>query len=704
MKQKFRIELPILVVISTFVGLTWFGVLWSSEKAKQIEIERAYDSSQQLSKVFAEQVARTIDSVETLIDHAAFEILEHGTSDQLKAMADFGVLSLSPVLQITFVSPEGITISTDRGPDPSRTDLRDREHIRVHLDSKINGVYIGAPVLGRVSKKWSIQITRKVVDREKNFVGILVASVDPFYFQRFWKDTIRPGQLVTLLRSDGAILTRSYNLEKILEQRPRRTDLLAAFAGRNSGRLVAESAEGVERLGYFTNVPGWPLVVISGREVNEISALYHQQQKTLYVIGTALTIVLLILGGWLIFFAWRLREEERIARGAERAARQSEQMALAAEQTKSAFLAAMSHEIRTPLNAVVGFLELLEKTELTSEQTNYIRTMQTSAITLRNIVSDVLDFSKLEAGICEIESGPFNLHQCLDELGKVTSVLIDDKPIVVRVLRGGEVPESVMIDGPRLNQSLMNVCANAAKFTEGGEIVISFSVIESENSERLEIKVSDTGPGISSNVRPKLFTPFEQGQVSGALRAAGTGLGLYITKSLVEAMGGSIAVESEPGKGSTFYIQVPFERLTGAKENQSDYAEGQPLDPLRILIADDSRSSRTLLRILLNKKGHSVIEAEDGAQALELMESQVFDLVFLDMQMPKLGGLDVARRLLRAERAESGPIIVALTAQAQEEDKKAAAEAGIKFYITKPFYEAELDKVLSLAGKGKVSS
>jgi len=261
-----------------------------------------------------------------------------------------------------------------------------------------------------------------------------------------------------------------------------------------------------------------------------------------------------------------------------------------------------------------------------------------------------------------------------------------------------------MIDGPRLNQSLMNVCANAAKFTEGGEIVISFSVIESENSERLEIKVSDTGPGISSNVRPKLFTPFEQGQVSGALRAAGTGLGLYITKSLVEAMGGSIAVESEPGKGSTFYIQVPFERLTGAKENQSDYAEGQPLDPLRILIADDSRSSRTLLRILLNKKGHSVIEAEDGAQALELMESQVFDLVFLDMQMPKLGGLDVARRLLRAERAESGPIIVALTAQAQEEDKKAAAEAGIKFYITKPFYEAELDKVLSLAGKGKVSS
>lgn len=697
MKDRIAIAAPIAAVTFLLIAITWMVVFTVSEQTKQAEIDRSYDASQQLSKVFAEQVARTIDSVESLIDFAAYEILQHGSPDQLKEMADFGALSLGPVVQIAFVDTEGFTLATNTGLDLARTDLRDREHIRVHLDGKVNGLFVGAPVLGRVSGKWSIQLTRKIFDSDKKFAGIIVASVDPFYFQRFWTETLRPGQLVTLLRSDGVILTRSSGLQWALESRLRRTDLMARIAGREQGRLVAESAEGVERLSFFARVSEFPLIVISGKEMKEVEASYASRQKQFYAIGATLTIILLLLGGWLVSFAWRLRAEER-------AARQAEQLARDAEHAKSSFLALMSHEIRTPLNALVGFSDLLRKTPLNKEQISYIQTMEASALSLRNIVTDVLDFSKLEVGALEIENGPFNLHECFDHLKKTTSLLVEDKPITVRIDGVACLPDTVIVDGTRFYQAILNICANAAKFTQSGEIAISGGVIKQGEVERLVVVVSDTGPGIADSVQSKLFTPFQQGQVSGKLRAGGAGLGLFISKSLVERMGGSIKVESKFGTGSKFTIELPFARTEIPLEPPIAFSEDRPVKPMRILVADDARASRMLLRIMLQQKGHTVVEAEDGVEALEIMQGQEIDIVFLDMQMPRLGGLDVMRRMLRGETDRARPVAVALSAQAQPEDKKAAAAVGIAFYMTKPFREEDLDKALRLAEAPKVSN
>ncbi len=687
MKERLQIALPIMAIIFVFVSIVWAGVLSLASQVKQAELESSFASSQQLAKVFAEQVTRTFDDVERFIEFAAFEFFKESGLNPNNEITSLGVSAMGPVVQIAFVDPEGFTLATNVGPDMARTDLRDREHIRAHLDNKVDGLFIGAPVVGRVSGKWSIQLTRKILNKDKKFVGIVVASLDPFYFQRFWKDTLQPGELVTLMRYDGTILTRSSDLQSMLDKKPSTSRLVALIAGRKEGRIIANSLDGKERLGFFTRVNNFPLFVISGGDMAAGKALYTSRQKQFYFIGGALTIILLGLAGWLYFFAWRLRREQQVARRAE--------------QAKSAFLAVMSHEIRTPLNALIGFSNLLRKTTLNVEQKSYLQTIEISAKSLRNIVTDVLDFTKLEIGALELENGPFKLHDCCVQLQKVTSILVGEKPITLRVTCTQDIPETVILDGPRLYQVLMNLCGNAAKFTQVGEILISGSVIKQDGVELLVVEVSDTGPGISKESQSKLFTPFEQGQATGALRAAGTGLGLTISKALLEKMGGTINLESVLGQGSTFRIELPFMRSNHAGPSPSVSSEEQHIAPLRILVADDARASRMLLRIILEKRGHSVVEAEDGLQALDFMRDESFDLVFLDMQMPRLGGLEVARGMLHGESDRAAAVIVALSALAQKEDKDAAAEVGIHHYITKPVNETHLSKVLQVASKQK---
>ena len=533
-------------------------------------------------------------------------------------------------------------------------------------------------------------MSKRLVDQNGKFIGIIVAHLDPFYFQRFLDDALSSTRLVSLFRSDGILLSRSENLLSALENGHRRTDFIDETGSNKMGRTRLASADGRERLGFFTRVPNAPLIVVSGELAKSVIESHSVIQKRYYILGAVLTLMLMSLGFWLVLFAWRLRHQEQQAR-------YSEQLARKTEQSKSAFLATMSHEIRTPLNALIGFSDLLKKTPLNEEQRSFMQTMEMSALTLRNIVTDILDFSKLESGLLDIEKNPFNLHECCNELKKVTSLLIDDKPINVRVVCASDIPEIVVIDGPRFYQALLNVCGNAAKFTQAGEILISGRVIKQGDIERLRVNVSDTGPGISETVQSKLFTPFEQGDVAGNLRAAGTGLGLAISRNLLEQMGGSISLESELGSGSTFKIELPFERPVAETQTNAPVPMDQPSIPLRILVADDARASRALLRIILQKKGHRVVEAEDGVQALEIMREQDFDLVFLDLQMPRLGGLEVARTLMQDKSDRAAPMIVALSAQAQPEDQKAAADAGISVYITKPIHEDQLQKVIQSA-------
>lgn len=389
--------------------------------------------------------------------------------------------------------------------------------------------------------------------------------------------------------------------------------------------------------------------------------------------------------------------------------KQAEDMRVLAEQArqadhaKSAFLAAMSHEIRTPLNAVLGFAGLLRKTELNAEQEGYVRTIVGSGTHLRHIVNDVLDFSQLQAGKLSIERSPFDLLELLRDLKDVTALLVREKPIEVTLACPDDLPSKLVGDSARLYQVLLNVCANAAKFTNFGSIAIRVMASETgDGRARFTFEVSDTGPGISAAAQAKLFTPFEQGEVAGQLRAAGTGLGLAICRKLLELMGGAIRVTSVPGNGSTFIVEAPME-LDAAEEAPSRPAA--PVAPaaesagrkLRVLVVDDARASRTLIRILLQKKGHAVVEADDGVEAVGATGAQDFDLVFLDLQMPRLGGIAAARIISDRRDGRRLPMMVALTAQVQTSDQEAALDAGITHFLTKPVQEELVYEMARLA-------
>ncbi len=680
---------PITAAILVFLVINWAGVFILAENTAQKEIERSYTSSQQYSLQSAEQVARTIDQIQSLIDLSAYQISRYGAAVALKNLANAGAFATKPFVQVAFVDTDGFIVATDAGLDLLRTDLRDREHIRVHLEGKIEGLYIGAPVLGRVSGKWSIQFTRRVHDRGGQFIGIIVASVDPFYFQRFWTNILGENRIISLMKMDGTTLTRSFALDWILESQIRRPDIIEAIGEKETGRLVADSTDGVERFNFFARVPGYPLYIITGEVASQVTASYRTTQKWYYLVGGAVTFIFLVLGLWLVAVAGRLRREKLLAKQAEEA--------------KSAFLAIMSHELRTPLNALTGFVGLMSKTKLDDEQLIYIRTMQHAAQALRNIISDVLDFSKLESGALLIENTPFNIHECFSELDKVTRLLVGDKPVVVQTARSSDVPEWGVADGSRFYQALLNLCGNAAKFTQAGQILISVRIDKRQGRDHLVVDVSDTGPGIDKEVISKLFTPFEQGEAVGKIRAAGTGLGLSISKMLLKLMGGTISVKSTPGLGSTFTLDLPFERYEGRLDHKEAPSYHKLNRSLRALVADDSRSSRMLLRIILEQKGHRVVEAEDGVQALELISKQDFDVVFLDIQMPRLSGFAVARNVTEMARVRPVPMIVGLSAMALQEDIEAAREAGISTYITKPILEDQLDNVLRLADQRMLS-
>jgi signal transduction histidine kinase/ActR/RegA family two-component response regulator len=685
MNRRLHDIAPIVSMVVLILALTWAGVVTLANNLREAEIERSYNDSQKYALQFAEQVARTIENVQSVIEFSAYQISRTGSADELKKIADAGVLAMKPIVQVTFVDTQGYTVATNAGPDHLRTDLRDRAHIRAHLDSKADDLYIGAPVLGRVSGKWSIQFTQKVHDQDGVFIGIIVASVDPYYFQRFWSETLGSDRIITLLRTDGVILTRSAALDWILVTGVRRPDITMIIGDRDSGRFTAESSEGGTRIGYFARVPSFPLIVLADGVAAEVTAIYQALQTRSYLIALAMTAIVLILGGWLVSIAGRLRREEQLAKKAEEA--------------KSAFLAAMSHELRTPLNALLGFVGLLNKTSLNKEQLSYVKTIQHSGHTLRYVVSDVLDFSKLEAGALRVESSPCNIHECLLELEKVTIVLVGDKPIEIKVSRTSDVPELAIIDGARLYQVLLNICGNAAKFTHSGHINVSASLLRRDDLVYLVVDVSDTGPGIEDSVMSKLFRPFEQGAVLGSLRAAGTGLGLAISKMLLNLMGGNITVKSVLGVGSTFVLEVPIQVLEDSPVRQEARTTREVSKPLRILIADDARSSRTFLRILLQQKGHEVVEVEDGVQAMETLLKRDFDIVFLDIQMPRLDGLAVAMKVSQWFASRRRPRIVAVSAMARPEDIEAARQAGIVTYITKPIHEEQIDNALRIADK-----
>ncbi|MEB3321599.1 MAG: ATP-binding protein, partial [Synechococcaceae cyanobacterium] len=489
------------------------------------------------------------------------------------------------------------------------------------------------------------------------------------------------------------------------------------------GRVAVSAVPYTDKWGTFISAFA-PLRDRRGRIVGLVGVDLSLARLDGFLRPLRLTLILALAGSAGLATAvgigrWRsLRSQARAIREIADAGELARHAAAAAEQAaraKSSFLATMSHEIRTPLNGVIGLTEILLGTSLTSRQRDCLQTVKKSGETLLQLLSDLLDVSRLESGALEVEPASCPLRALLEEEVERLRPQAEAKAIALDLRIAPDLPELVECDPQRLRQILHHLITNAIKFSDHGQVRVEGSMAPPAEGgiADLRIAVRDSGPGLSPEARERLFQPFAQGDASPTRLQEGAGLGLALSRGLAAALGGSITVESKPGAGSTFTLRLPL-RATPQGRPASAPADAVATasaardpsfalhHPLRILIAEDNAVNARVCTLMLQRLGYTATWARDGQEAMVVEARLDPDLILMDLRMPNVDGLEATRRIRSRHAAATSPParrpwIIAMTANTQASDRAAALEGGMDDFLPKPILLEALSGALGRA-------
>jgi len=457
-----------------------------------------------------------------------------------------------------------------------------------------------------------------------------------------------------------------------------------AMAGRKGVEFVRSPDGTVAWVAAYEPVPsfGWS-VIVSQPE----SYAFHGRDRTL----RRMVFVFGIISGLSMVFSYFLAAGLRVVAEAR-------DSALESARAKSEFLANMSHEVRTPMNGVVGMAGLLLESPLTADQRECVNTIVSSGEALLSVINDVLDYSKMEAGRMTLEKAPLDLGPVVAGAAALLEASAHAKGIALRHSVSPEVPARLIGDPARLHQVLVHLMANGVKFTTAGEVVLTVEKVEETGTAAIvRFRVRDTGVGLSPEVAGRIFRPFTQADSSSTRRFGGLGLGLAICQRLVRQMGGTLRLESAPGKGAAFWFDAVFLK-------QAAHETGDPLRPVgaaaapgdvSILVVEDNAVNRRVVTRQLEKLGYRAELAANGREAIERLRQRCFDLVLMDCQMPEMDGYEATREIRLGEGGGRHTVIIAMTAHALIGDRERCLAAGMDDYVSKPFMIEDLARVIA---------
>lgn len=532
------------ILLSLFMAVLLAG-LWS---ITMLQLQRAHDAAitdagreaRSMARVFDEHAIRTIEAADQAVTYLRGRYQALGNRLDIVADLQQG-LNPGPLYNLfTIVDERGDTVLSSHPFKP--TNLADREHIRVHMQRDSGELYISKPVLGRVSKKWSIQMTRRINHADGRFKGVVVVSMDPYYFTRLYDEVdLGDNSSITLVGSDGVVRARRVGAVNTIGQDVDGSKVFSLMQGNTRGSFIERSpVDGTLRIYAFEKLANYPLYMLVGLDRNTVLADYVSRRNQALLMAAVTSVLIVLSWAALVLLIGRLVD--------------SRARAIAASEAKSRFLSNMSHELRTPLNGILGFSELLLEQLREPEQAAYAQTIQDSGRQLLAMVEAAMELSALENDQVRLESAAAPLDQLLALALAPHRQCAAHKGLLLASHIAPGTPPSIDCDRVRLVRVLDILLDNAIRYTSAGRVDVHVMASGAD----LQIEVRDTGIGIAQAQQADIFDKFSQADDSPSRAHGGAGMGLAIARQLVTLMGGSIGVTSAPGHGAAFRLRLPL--------------------------------------------------------------------------------------------------------------------------------------------------